>query len=88
MEGVIVFDMDGVLVDVTESYRETIRADGAALRRTGHLARTIQDYKNSGGWNNDWALSQKILADSGIDVPYDTVVVSSTASSSARTMTV
>ena len=26
---VIVFDMDGVLVDVTESYRETICRDGA-----------------------------------------------------------
>ena len=24
-DGVLVFDMDGVLVDVTESYRETIR---------------------------------------------------------------
>ena len=32
---VLVFDMDGVLVDVTESYRETIRADRAALHRPG-----------------------------------------------------
>ena len=38
--GVIVFDMDGVLVDVTRSYRETIRADRPALQRTRHLART------------------------------------------------
>ena len=28
-----VFDMDGVLVDVTESYRETIRANGATFHR-------------------------------------------------------
>ncbi len=70
----IVFDMDGVLVDVTESYRETIVQtvqffSGRTIERAA-----IQDYKNQGGWNNDWALSQKILADFGMDVPYETVV--------------
>ncbi len=28
-------------------------------------AMLIQDYKNQGGWNNDWALSQKICARPG-----------------------
>jgi HAD superfamily phosphatase len=71
---VLVFDMDGVLVDVTESYRETI------VRTVEHFTgRTIsrdaiQDYKNQGGWNNDWALSQKICMDFGVDVSYATVV--------------
>ena len=70
----IVFDMDGVLVDVTESYRETIVQTvkhfcGRTIERA-----EIQDYKNLGGWNNDWALSQRILADFGMDVPYETVV--------------
>ncbi|MBI2689477.1 MAG: HAD family hydrolase [Acidobacteria bacterium] len=70
----IVFDMDGVLVDVTESYRETIvqtvkHFSGHSIERAA-----IQDYKNLGGWNNDWALSQRILADFGIDIPYPTVV--------------
>ena len=71
---VLVFDMDGVLVDVTESYRETI------VRTVQHftgqtIARdTIQGYKNQGGWNNDWALSQKICRDLGVDVPYAKVV--------------
>ena len=32
----IVFDMDGVLVDVTESYRETIVPHGGALHRPRH----------------------------------------------------
>jgi HAD superfamily phosphatase len=35
---------------------------------------SIQDYKNRGGWNNDWALSQKIASDLGVEVPYQTVV--------------
>jgi phosphoglycolate phosphatase-like HAD superfamily hydrolase len=34
----------------------------------------IQDYKNSGGWNNDWALSQKIISDLGLEVDYHVVV--------------
>jgi HAD superfamily phosphatase len=70
----IVFDMDGVLVDVTESYRETIvqtvkEFSGRTIERAA-----IQDYKNQGGWNNDWLLSQRILADLGMPVPYETVV--------------
>jgi len=70
----IVFDMDGVLVDVTESYRETIvqtvkHFSGRTIERAA-----IQDYKNQGGWNNDWALSQRILADFDMDVDYVTVV--------------
>jgi HAD superfamily hydrolase (TIGR01548 family) len=74
MEGVIVFDMDGVLVDVSQSYRETVRAAVRSFGGPDVSHERIQDYKNSGGWNNDWALTQKILADSGIDVPYEDVV--------------
>jgi HAD superfamily phosphatase len=74
VEGLIVFDMDGVLAEVTESYREAIvqtveHFTGQRIERN-----LIQDYKNQGGWNNDWALSQKIAADLGVTVPYDTVV--------------
>jgi HAD superfamily phosphatase len=74
VESVIVFDMDGVLAEVTESYREAIvqtveHFTGRRIERA-----SIQDYKNQGGWNNDWALSQKIASDLGVDVPYETVV--------------
>ncbi len=66
----MVFDMDGVLVDVTESYRETMvrtveHFTGKAISRD-----SIQEYKNQGGWNNDWLLSQKICHDLGVEVPY------------------
>jgi HAD superfamily hydrolase (TIGR01548 family) len=71
---ILVFDMDGVLVDVTESYRETIvqtvrRFTGATIPRE-----SIQEYKNSGGWNNDFALAQRIVRDLGVDADYETVV--------------
>ena len=71
---VLVFDMDGVLVDVSESYRETIvqtvrHFSGKTISRA-----RIQEYKDQGGWNNDWALSQRILADLGFPVEYNAVV--------------
>jgi len=74
VEDLIVFDMDGVLAEVTESYREAIvqtveHFTGRRIERD-----SIQDYKNQGGWNNDWALSQKIAADLGVQVPYNVVV--------------
>jgi HAD superfamily phosphatase len=74
VESLIVFDMDGVLAEVTESYREAIVQ--TVEHFTGrHIERDlIQDYKNQGGWNNDWALSQKIASDLGVEVPYETVV--------------
>jgi HAD superfamily phosphatase len=74
MESIIVFDMDGVLAEVTESYREAIVQ--TVEHFTGHrIARDlIQQYKNAGGWNNDWALSQKIASDLGVEVEYRTVV--------------
>ena len=70
----LVFDMDGVLVEVTESYRETIVQTVEHFTGKRIVRDLIQDYKNQGGWNNDWSLSQKIAADLGFDVPYDTVV--------------
>ena len=70
----LVFDMDGVLAEVTESYREavvqTVRYfTGKTIERD-----LIQEYKNRGGFNNDWLLSQQICADLGVRVPYDSVV--------------
>jgi HAD superfamily phosphatase len=72
--GIIVFDMDGVLVDVAESYRETIVR--TVEHFTGHTIERalIQRYKNEGGWNNDWELSQRLCADLGVTVEYNTVV--------------
>jgi len=70
----LVFDMDGVLVDVGESYRETICRTVEHFTGRKISKELIQQYKNSGGWNNDWALSQKIAADLGTTVDYGTVV--------------
>ncbi|MBV9300520.1 MAG: HAD hydrolase-like protein [Acidobacteriaceae bacterium] len=70
---VIVFDMDGVLVEVTGSYREATRE--TVRHFTGDLVShdVIQDFKNLGGWNNDWLLSHRLIQDRGKNVAYSDV---------------
>jgi HAD superfamily phosphatase len=71
---VIVFDMDGVLVEVSESYREAIRETVQSFTGQWVSFDEIQDFKNAGGWNNDWLLSHRLIADRGVGVPYPDVV--------------
>lgn len=68
---VLVFDMDGVLVDVSKSYREVIRrtvhlylSEGLGLNvgRTGPATQeVISLFKSVGGFNNDWELTSAVL---------------------------
>ena len=64
-ESLLVFDMDGVLVDVTDSYRQTIietvkRFPGAELSN-----QEIQAAKNRGEANNDWDLTLELVRERG-----------------------
>ena len=70
----LIFDMDGVLAEVSGSYREAVVQ--TVLHFTGNTVDNarIQEYKNRGGFNNDWLLSQQICRDFGVEVAYDTVV--------------
>jgi len=71
---VIVFDMDGVLVEVGQSYREAIRE--TVRHFTGELVThdEIQNFKNAGGFNNDWLLSHRLILNRGKQVEYADVV--------------
>ncbi len=71
---VLVFDVDGVLVDVAESYRETIRQTVEHFTGRAITRELIQDFKNQGGWNNDWELSHRLIRDLGRQVEYAEVV--------------
>ncbi len=66
---IVVFDMDGVLVDPTGSYRQAVVETVALFGGATSFAQ-IEDYKNQGGWNNDWALTERILGDQGVQVSY------------------
>jgi HAD superfamily phosphatase len=69
----LVFDMDGVLVDVTESYRETIACTVEHFTGEKPTRARIQEYKNSGGWNDDWRLSHHMVRQAGVDAAFDDV---------------
>ncbi len=69
----LVFDMDGVLVDVTESYRETIARTVARFTGAEVTRAQIQEYKNRGGFNDDWELSHRMIRDAGVDAPFEGV---------------
>jgi HAD superfamily phosphatase len=66
--------MDGVLVEVGESYREAIVQ--TVKHFTGETVShdLIQDFKNAGGWNNDWLLSHRLILDRGKTVEYSDVI--------------
>jgi len=66
--------MDGVLVDVSDSYRETIIRTVAHFTGKPVTRELIQDYKNQGGWNNDWALSERMCRDLGCKIEYPAIV--------------
>jgi HAD superfamily hydrolase (TIGR01548 family) len=66
----LIFDMDGVLIDVSGSYRETIRRTiriylGTCLgfrKGTGRVTKEeISLFKSVGGFNNDWDLTSGLL---------------------------
>lgn len=74
MKDLLIFDMDGVLVDVTESYRAAIQATVRHFTGNEPSRDEIQDWKNRGGWNDDWQLSTRMIQERGGGTPYDEVV--------------
>ena len=74
VKDLIVFDMDGVLVDVSASYGATIQATVKHFSDYEPHAEEIQDWKNRGGWNDDWKLSHAMIRERGESVPFQMVV--------------
>ncbi|MCJ7784401.1 MAG: HAD hydrolase-like protein [Desulfobacterales bacterium] len=71
MMDVLIFDMDGVLIDVSKSYRKTIQRTiqiyletclGFARSRGSWITNDeISLFKSVGGFNNDWDLTSGLL---------------------------
>ncbi len=74
MKDLLVFDMDGVLVDVTESYRAAIQATVLHFTGVQPTDEDVQVWKNKGGFNDDWKLSHRMIQEHGEEVAYDDVV--------------
>lgn len=64
----ILFDMDGVLVDVSQSYLYAIKKTVEYFTEEEIQYSEINEYKNKGGLNNDWECSHAIISDHQKDV--------------------
>ena len=53
----VVLDVDGVLVDVADSYRRAIVESVAYVHGESIGRADVQEFKNAGGFNNDWDLT-------------------------------
>ena len=62
----ILFDMDGVLVDVSRSYRAAIVQTAAALGVTV-TDQDIEALKAEGNANDDWSLTHRLVGAAGVD---------------------
>lgn len=68
------FDMDGVLVDVSESYRMAIKLTAEYFLGEKIALGDIQVYKDRGGLNNDWDLTEAILKDNGLAIEKQKII--------------
>jgi len=68
------FDMDGVLVDVSESYLVAIQKTVEFYLNVPVTMSQIQEYKNRGGLNNDWDLTECILKEKGTNIAKQTII--------------
>lgn len=63
----IVFDMDGVLIDASKSYRVSIQKTILQMAGIEVSAQEISDTKKLGGLNNDWDLTEFLLKKYGFE---------------------
>ncbi len=68
----IFLDMDGVLADVADSYREAIRLTAAHFGLEVS-AEDVSHAKAGGDANNDWRLLERMLAEAGIEESYEEI---------------
>lgn len=74
VKNLVVFDMDGVLVDVGNSYRLAVKKTFEHFSGQELATERIQDAKNQGGLNNDWDLTEYLLEQSGILIEKNLII--------------
>ncbi len=70
----IIFDMDGVIVDTSNSYRLAIRGTYEKFSGKTLTPEAVQMAKNRGGLNNDWDLTYYLLEKEGISVSFQELI--------------
>lgn len=70
----IVFDMDGVLIDASKSYRVAVQKTFQHFSGKEITPEDISAAKKLGGLNNDWDLTEFFLKKYGFNINYDDIV--------------
>jgi len=71
---VILFDIDGVLVDVSNSYRQAIAQTTEYFTKQKVLPSEIQELKQQTGYNNDWDLTEALIKNKGMEVSKQKII--------------
>ncbi|MBI2547956.1 histidinol-phosphate transaminase [Candidatus Woesearchaeota archaeon] len=71
---ILLFDMDGVLVDVRQSYRRAIQETAAFFTQARIDPSEIEQLKRQGGYNNDWDLTEALILKRGITIPKQLII--------------
>jgi len=61
IRGLILFDIDGVIRDVTNSYRLSVQKTVLKFCNWEPSTHDIDELKNEGIWNNDWDLTLELI---------------------------
>lgn len=70
----IVFDMDGVLMDASTSYRVSVMNTFEHFAGKKITAAEISETKKLGGLNNDWDLTEFLLKQNGFNIDKDEII--------------
>ena len=89
----VVLDVDGVLVDVADSYRRAVVESVERLYGDTLAREDLQPFKDAGGFNNDWELSDAVAlyvlarergVDADVESFTDAIAANGTGRSGAR----
>ena len=72
MKPLLVFDMDGVLVDVTESYRETIAQTVERFTGVSPLTSRFRSTRTRAASTTTGSSRHHMVNAAGMDVPFET----------------
>lgn len=70
----VVFDVDGVLIDASKSYRVAVQKTFNTFSGKEVSMEEISQTKKLGGLNNDWDLTEFLLKKYGVDIEYNKIV--------------
>lgn len=74
MKPLLIFDIDGVLVDVSNSYRVAIKQTVKYFTGKKVTLEEIQALKNKGGYNNDWDAAEELIKERGENIDKQRII--------------